>query len=47
MNQQNKSNSRGLNDTDMQTFEVFLNEKSRKGLDNVLKDNKDAMITQI
>jgi len=47
MSQDKRASARGLNETEMQTFEVFLNEKSRKGLDNVLKENKEKMISQL
>lgn len=34
---------RQLKDSNEQTFEVFLNEKSRRGVDNLFKDFRNKM----
>lgn len=37
------SKHRQLKDSGEQTFEVFLNEKSRRGVDNLFKDFRNRM----
>jgi len=36
-----------MGETGITTFEVFLNEKGRKGLDNLFKECKEKMQTHI